>query len=246
MSEGKNLMNEIAQDDLGGQTDNTGNQPAEKFLPQTQVNALIGSAKQKMYEKGRQDALAEASQQQNIQPQQQQQMIPQQNSGATMSVQGDDVRRIAQEEFAKQQQEWQKQVIAEQNKQQANQAAQQIMMKFNEAKTRIPDFDKVVDMNTAIQMPDVLGLANQVDNTADVMYDLMQNPGKIAQIRGVPEPLARLQIKRLSDSIKQNQMAASQPNTPEPLDQVKPSNIGLGNGSKQSVSEMRNNPSYRG
>lgn len=234
MSEGENLMNEQTQDDLGSQTENTGTVPAEKYLPQTQVNALIGSAKQKMYEKGKQDALAELSQQNPVVQPQQQVANPQ-----------DDIRKIAQEEFAKQQQEWQKQIMAEQHKQQANQAAQQIMMKFNEAKTRLPDFDKVVDMNTAIQMPDILGLANQVDNTADVMYDLMQNPGKIAQIRGVPEPLARLQIQRLSDSIKQNQMAASQPNTPEPLDQVKPSNIGLGNG-KQSVSDLRNNPSYRG
>lgn len=234
MSEGENLMNEQTQDDLGSQTENTGTVPAEKYLPQTQVNALIGSAKQKMYEKGKQDALAELSQQNPVAQPQQQVANPQ-----------DDIRKIAQEEFAKQQQEWQKQIMAEQHKQQANQAAQQIMMKFNEAKTRLPDFDKVVDMNTAIQMPDILGLANQVDNTADVMYDLMQNPGKIAQIRGVPEPLARLQIQRLSDSIKQNQMAASQPNTPEPLDQVKPSNIGLGNG-KQSVSDLRNNPSYRG
>ena len=244
-------MNEQAQDLAVNQGENAASVPQEKLLPQTHVNALIGSAKQKGYEKGRQDAIAELAtqpigmQQATQVPQPQPPMAPAVAS-ANAPVGGDQIRQIASEEIAKQHQEWQKQILAAQHKQQADQAAQQIIMKINEAKTRIPDYDKVVDMNTAIQMPDILTLAHGVDNTGDVLYDLMKNPGKRAQIRGVPEPLARLQIKQLSDSIKQNQMAAYQPISPEPLDQIKPSNIGLGNGSKNTVSQLRDDPRYRG
>lgn len=211
-------------------------QAQENLLPQHQVNALVGSAKQKGYEKGYREALN------SVQPPQQQ---------TSNGVDPDTARKIAEETFAKQQQELQQKMIAAQQTHQAEQTLQQLGAKVNEAKTRLPDFDQVVDFKQFIPAPEVLHYANGVDNSADVIYDLAKNPGKLAQIvalhRTGMRDMANMAVRQLSDSIKQNQNAAQQVKTPEPLNQMKPSNIGLGNGSgKESVSDLRGNPRYRG
>lgn len=234
--EGKDLMNEISQDSAAPNLAGAETQPAPKLLEQGHVNVLVGKAKQEGREKGRQEALAELSAQQPAQAQ----------SQSIASNDPASARQIFQEEFAKQTQAWERQAQEQAANQQAMKTLSEVNMKFNDAKTRYHDFDNVVNLKYFQQMPDVLHLANSVDNTGDVVYDLLKNPGKIAQLRGIPEDLARQQMRNLSDSIKQNQTAISNPQTPEPLSQIKPSTIGLDNGSKKSVSDLRNTPSYRG
>lgn len=231
-------MNENVQDlQNAGQTETPIAPPAqEKMLPQSQVNELIGSAKQKGYEKGKNEAMA------SLPPLQLQ-------SIADPEI----VRQTVIAELQKQEQQRQLALIQQHNAQ----VASQLGAKFQDAKSRYPDFDSVVDIENNFSktqdpaMGGVLHLVNSVDNSGDVLYDLMKNPTKLASIltfaRGGNQNLAGQQIRALSDSIKQNQLAAQQPKTPEPLGQIKPSNIGLDNGSrKNSVSSLRNDPSYRG
>ena len=258
--EGNNLTSEISQDTP---TQNQGaDQPQpQKLLTQEQVNKLVGSTRQDAHERGRQEAFAEMSSKmspiipQSVAPTAQSmsgqmyqpsQAAPQVSGPA--GVDTDALRKITQEEIAKQAQEWQKKAQEEAANQQAARIINEVNAKVTDAKTRYPDFDKVVDMRLFQQMPDVLHLASTVDNSGDVIYDLFKNPGKFAQLRAVPPVLAQMQVRQLSDSIKQNQLASSTPVTPEPLSQIKPSTIGLDNGSKRnaSISDLRNDPSYRG
>ena len=91
-------------------------------------------------------------------------------------------------------------------------------------------------------IPEVVQLANTVDNTADVMYELGKNPHKVASLLTLTRygnvKLAYAETKKLSDSIKQNQNALQQPVPPEPLSQLKPSNVGTDNG-VLTVRELR-------
>jgi hypothetical protein len=240
-------------------------QQPEKLLPQHEVNSLIGAAKQKGLEKGYQQAQAEfqaaqqhAMQQQYSQPPQQQpgqqpqNMMPQQGQNPAMSPQqqpaggqpindADRLRQIAAEEFAKQQQQMHQNAIAYAQQQHDLRTGNELAAKIAEAKTRYPDFDKVVSLDDFAKMPDILRLANTVDNAGDVFYEMAKNPSKVSSLRGLPQDsqLAVNEVKRLSDSIKQNQLAASQPQTSEPLNQVKPSNVGVDSGAPKTVSDMR-------
>lgn len=214
----------------------------EKLLPQHQVNALVGSAKQKGYEKGYNEGLSARDSVNSVQS-------PQTLTHG-QTVDPDTVRKIAQETFIKQQEELQKKALEEAYTQQGMQVLNQLNSKFNEAKQRLPDFDNVVKLQNFVNAPEVLHYANTVDNAGDVMYDLAKNPSKLANLTSLHRSgltdYATQAIREISDSIKQNQNALSQPKTPEPLNQIKPSNIGLGNSSNRSVADMMRDPAYRG
>jgi hypothetical protein len=96
-----------------------------------------------------------------------------------------------------------------------------------------------LDLST---IPQIVQLANTVENTDDVMYELASNPNKLVTLLNLTNfgngRLAYLETKKLSDSIKQNQTALQQPVPPEPLSQLKPSNVGTDNGAL-SIRELR-------
>src|SRR5690606_40554862 len=55
--------------------------------------------------------------------------------------------------------------------------------------------------------PQIVFLANQVDNTPEVIYELSKKPGKLAELQKLLEhspQLARKQMINLSQSIKNN------------------------------------------
>ena len=122
--------------------------------------------------------------------------------------------------------------------------------KVNAVKDKYPDFDAVMGDFNASKFPEIVMLAAGMDNAGDVMYDLAKNPSKLANLTSLHRSgltdYATQAVKEISDSIKQNQNALQQPKTPEPLNQIKPSNIGLGNSSNRSVADLMRDPSYRG
>ena len=97
-------------------------------------------------------------------------------------------------------------------------------------------------------------LANMVDNTAEVMYELAKNPSKIGAIQTLIEidtkagrhpKLALAEMKRLSESIKVNSKGSKYQPPNEPLSQMRPSNAGTGNQGDRSVRDYKSNPKYR-
>src|SRR6185503_18863136 len=176
----------------------------EKLLPQSEVNSLVGSAKQKAKEQGYQQAMQEIQQQQQSAGMNQ---PAQQASMPHVSANPDEVRRIAAEEFARQQQA----LVEAHNIQQQTMNGQRIyndlQSKFAAAKSNNPDLDFNKTMQEFQQMPHILTLANEVDNSPDVIQHLRDNPGKMAQISMLPKNFADLEMKKISDSIKQNQAA---------------------------------------
>jgi hypothetical protein len=206
-------------------------QPAEKLLPQTEVNSLVGAAKQKGHERGYQQAMQEFQQQQQNAGMNQQAAQAQQTAipNQPMAANPDDVRRIAAEEFARQQQAFQQAQEAHQQTMRGQQIFNDLQSKFAAAKATNPDIDFNATMNEFQNAPDILALASTVDNSPDVIQHIRENPSKMAQIRMMPENFAKTEMKKISDSIKQNQQALASPKIPEPLSQIRPSSVGVGN-----------------
>lgn len=213
-------------------------QPEPKLLPQHEVNALIGGAKQKGFEKGYQQAKAELmAQQQPIPP------IPD-NSQAMYQMNNEDrLRQIASEELSKARAVEEANWLAKQQEAAGMKILNELKMKTEAAKSKYEDYEKVVksDFENFAKTHEVLSLANNFDNAGEMLYDLGKNPANMAQIslmvRMGMKDEAFSQMKRLSDSIKVNEMSASQPKPKMPLSQIQPSTVGVGKVDEDSYSK---------
>jgi hypothetical protein len=157
------------------------------------------------------------------------------------------LRQIALEELSKQRAVDQANYESQVRQEQGTRILNELKAKASAAKSKIEDFNKVVsdDFQTFAKTPEVLLLANQFDNGGEMLYDMAKNPAKIAQItmmeRMGMNQEAYLEMKRLSDSIKLNEMSANQPKPKMPLSQIQPSTVGVGKVDEDSYSRQ-----YRG
>jgi wyosine [tRNA(Phe)-imidazoG37] synthetase (radical SAM superfamily) len=214
---------------------NQGTEPnSEKLLPQSEVNELIRLQKDKAFTKGYQQALTEH------QAAAAQVQVPTPPVAATQGAtpqtaysqeDAERVRAMVREETAAElqrqhQENWWRQSM------------QQLTQKVNAAKATIPDFDEVTGKINFTQMPHVMAYVNQFPNSGEMLYDLSKNPTKLAAVAGAPEPLMMPMLQELSSSIAANNKAQDTKLPPEPLDQSKPSAIGVDNGT-MSLKDMK-------
>lgn len=216
--------------------------PPEKMLPASQVNELIKKAKRKGEQKMQEQLDAAKQQIEQLQAQQAQQQV--QNvaqTGSQQPAQGQaqniDAQQIQQQVMQllqqKQQEEEQKR-HQEQIEQEVNQVAQQYFGKMAQGKDMFEDFEAVTaDFNPA-EFPQLVFLANQMDNTPAIIYELRKNPGKLADLAVLVEKspnMARNELSKLSESIKRNDEAKRNLQEPQdPLNRLKPSPVGTDNG----------------
>jgi hypothetical protein len=200
----------------------------EKMLRQSEVNELVGRVKHDAYTKGVRDA-----------QQPQQQSAPQgQSMGGMPQVTEDHVRQMIAEEQHRQTQ------MAEAHKTLSNFAEQ-----MGTGKGKYSDFDETVaklgDLKT---YPHIVQLATDQGMAGEIMYELGRNPGKVASLTTlayINPDLAKIEMKKLADSIKTNEQGSQSPSVPEPLSQIKPSTVGSDNGSS-SVRDLRKKSWARG
>lgn len=183
---------------------------SEKLVPQSKVNEIVGNTLERGRQQGYQQAKNEIQSNGNV------------PHGTTQA----DFQRIAEETFARKHAEMQQAMLQEQQRREGERVLNELRAKEAEAKTRIPDYDQKISPLKLETMPEVLWYANTVDNSADVLYDLANNPAKIGALRALPPHLAALEMKRLSDSIKTNQDSSASKMPPDPLSQIKPGNQG--------------------
>lgn len=207
----------------------------EKMIPQSHANELIGQKKIEAHQKGRAEGRAEALAELNL-PTQNANQASGQAVGNTQQPQKT-VEQIVEEK------------LAEKNYRDAHQHAMSgFVQKMENGPKKYADFEeKVSQLNLPSIMP-IVHLANAVDNSEDVVYDLANNPEKVSRLfddlQRTPQ-VALMKIKQLSASIKANQAAAKQVTPDEPLSQIKPSSISTGNGSA-SINALRSKDYLRG
>lgn len=191
--------------------------PAERMVPQSEMNKHMGEAKASAYEKGKSDALQELKANPSM-------------SGMAGSTSPEHIQQMVQAGI---------------QQHAHNIAGQQVLDTFKSRmldptnETLHPGFGKAFDAINFKDIPDIVHLATTVDNTASVMHDLINNPSKMVNLRNMNQMtplLAQQEIKKLSDSIKMNQQALGQPTPQEPLGQVKPSFSLADNGDPKTAS----------
>lgn len=248
----KDIAEDLLQDADVGEEEvlkDTEAAPPEKMLPASQVNELIKKAKRKGEQKMQEQLDAAKQQIEQLQTQQAQQQL--QNTAQTGSPQqapqqqqqgqqqGADPQQIMQQvmqQLAQKQQEEQEKREREQLEQEVNQVAQQYFGKMAQGKDMYDDFEAMTaDFNPA-EFPQLVFLANQMDNTPAIIYELRKNPGKLADLAVLVEKspsMARNELSKLSDSIKRNDEAKRNLQEPQdPLNRLKPSPVGTDNGTK--------------
>jgi len=225
---------EVVQDSVPSSVDTQVATPSENMVPQSTVDRLVGDSKLKGYNKAVEEF---KNQQQYTQQAPQYQQAPVQNTPPSFGG----IDQTALNSYVDQRFQQLQQQQAEQNQQayyqqEAQRILQEMGQKTNDAKSRYEDFDQALESVGGFQsVPEVWQYANAVDNGGDVLYDLAKNPGKVAtilQLGSRDQNLAISEIKRLSNSIKQNQNGVNQQVAPDPIRQVKSSNVGVGDGPK--------------
>jgi hypothetical protein len=211
----------------------------ERSFRQSEVNDIVKHAKN--------DAVEKFKRMQSEQPQYAQQKYgeaaPQSSSNQSQGLPSDDhYRKIAAEEAQRLHESLAKDAESRAQADYAQRTVQNFYNKISPGREKYQDFDKVTNDIQYAKFPNVVQLlAEHTDNSHDVLYELGKDRIKMANI----EVLANLspqdaivQMRRLSQSLKDNEDAAKirQPN--EPLSQLRPSNAGTDNG-VMSVTDFR-------
>ena len=208
----------------------------EKMIPQSQVNKIAAREARQAAEKGRNEARLEFERLQAQKAAETQQPASQMGG----------IPQFTPEQL-------EQHIMAAAHRLSTQSMAEQMAKDFeSKIKAEIeadPDFGELYDSLNIARHPDLIIWMNGMDNSAKVVKDLAQNPAKMANIlmlanSGMPH-LAQKELLKLHDSIKVNQAALAQPKAKEPLDQLSPTNVGVGSG-EMSVSDFQKADWLRG
>jgi hypothetical protein len=243
------------QDDVARGTEQQAGQPVteaqretEKTLKQSEVNRIVGSAKAEAFEKGRRSAVAE------LQTPPPAPVVPPSNNSTTSppptavaaNMSENDIMQMVENVANRKAAEKEDQAIVDQfmGKMQLG------MQKHDDFNERVGEL-RLPDLNPAI-LRNMMKCVSGMDNGADVMYEMANNPSKFANVTvlfGASPKLATGELNKISTSIKRNQEAAAKNDTTkvnEPLGQLKSSMSGVDNGGPKSVSDFRKLDCLRG
>lgn len=184
----------------------------DNFVPKERVTEIVREA----FNRGQQKGLSMAGGMGGMPAQQH-----------PMPIDKNAVSQMVGEAFNQHKAQYDKAQYDEMQRREGERQLKELSTKVDAAAPKYEDYNKVTGQHDWSQMPEVLHYANSVDNAGDVLYDLSKNPSKLATIRGLPPGSAALEIKKLSDSIKQNEAAAKDASNvpPSPGSQLKPSNL---------------------
>jgi hypothetical protein len=228
-----NSVMDNVSDTTQAQVQETAQQAQERLFKQSELNEIVGRAKH--------DAVESFKRQQQTQYAQQ---APQSNQAqSSKSLSEDDVKRLTSEELARQRDQWTREA---QEKADAD-IAQRIVNSYKEkiapGKEKYEDFEAVTNNVDMRYYPNVVQLlAEYVDNSHDVIYELAKNRTKLYQLESTcghnPQD-AIYEIKRLSDSIKANESSSQMKHANSPLSQQRPSNTGTDSGGTLSMKDLK-------
>lgn len=203
-----------------------------------QLSDVVKRERQKAFEKGRQEAMQELMAQQ----QQQQPMDQGGSLGGMTQMSQEDIQRMIQEEATRATQAHIQGQLAEMKQQQM---VNSFVQKMQVAEQQYPGLEQELNQlnYSDPRIHSFIGMVNDMENTGDIMKEVLDNPYKLSQILSdiQDQPyLAQKNLQKLSLSIKQNQQAkVEEAQARDPYSQLKPSTqAGMDNGD-MSVSDYR-------
>lgn len=206
--------------------------PAEKSLPQSQVNDLIGRAKHEAVEAYKRQNQPQSEQRYESSPRQ-----------ASQSMSESDYRRIATEESQRLRDQWVTEAQGRSEQENAQRIVNNFWDKVAGGKDKYDDFEEMTGNIEYAKFPNVVQLlADHIDNSDDVLYELGKDRFKLAQLEQLSQMSpkdAMVQAKRLAESIKSNQAAGRMRTPNAPLSQQRPSNTGTDAGGPLTSAQLR-------
>lgn len=211
----------------------------ERTFNQTQVNEIIKKAKY--------GAVEDYKRLQSEQPNYAKEKYGEsQNS----SISDDRIREMAEQAAAKHVERIRQEAYQRAQDERAQRVVANFWSKTSQGKEKYSDFDAVTGDVPLEIFPNVVQLiAEEIDNADDVYYNLSQDLTKMSEIenlaekemsKGRPPTAALKQIKRLANSLKENEDAKRLKIPNEPLSQMRPSmNTGTDAGRAMSVTDYR-------
>ena len=197
---------------------------ADDVLDKATVSKIVARERQKAYEKGKQEALMSQEQQQQPAQQQAPQPAMQTFGGMQQAPQqsAEDIQRMIAEHVP---QYLQQQAAEYQNKQ----FVEGFVAKMQAAEEQFPGLEQKlndIDFNSPATQK-LVQMANNLDNTGEIMNELLENPEKMGTLLNLvhEQPkLAQNRLASLSNSIKTNREAVEQDKSAlEPIGQMKSS-----------------------
>jgi hypothetical protein len=213
-------------------------EPVSDMLDKSTVSKIVERERLKAYAKGKQEALMELQQQapqESAPVQQMQQQAPQQLGGMQQMSAADIERMIA---------ERAPQLLQDHvNQMQNKQTVDSFVAKMQAAEAKHPGLEAQLEELDYSTMAPLVSLANNMENTADIMKELLDNPmkmGNLMTLMYTQPKMAQKAMMELSNSIKTNQEAlAQEKQAQDPMSQLKPSTSAGMDNSAMSVSDFR-------
>lgn len=218
----------------------------EETLSKARVNEIVKREKALAADKVRREM--EAQHAQEIES-----LKAAQPQSAATPTQAPDIRQTVQQLLNEEIQRYQaeqersaKEAHEAQIKAELEKSAQQYLLKVEQSKKDIPDFDDVMKDFDLGAFSGVALLAGQLENPAAVMYELAQNPLKVAQLHSLVQSspmMAKKEMQKLADSITKNKQALeANVTTNAPLSRLKSSTVVGGDSGEMGLKDMKKAP----
>lgn len=203
-----------------------------KILSQAEVDAIVSREKYAAREQARKQLEAEY-----------QAKIDKLQGINDSSLDKEELRNSVIEELKRDNQAFQEAQTREAQKAFLAKRADSYNQKMQSAQDMPEDFEDIISDFDLDNLAEVAFLAEEMENTPHIMYELAKNPLKAAGIMELANRSpkeARKAMKKLSDSIAKNQQAQAEhiPTEP-PLSQLKPSKAGADTG-KMTLTDFKN------
>ncbi len=199
-------------------------QSNERVFKQSELNEIVGKVRQESAEKAVENFKRQQAQSSNFAP------SAYDSSPSSRGISEDDIRRLTGEELDKKREQWTREQQEKLNAEEAQRIVDTYRRKIEPGREKYQDFENVTNSLDMRYYPNVVQLlAEQVDNSHDVLYELARNRSKLMQLESMcaHNPADGIyEIKRLADSIKANEQTAQTRHPKAPLTQQRPSNTG--------------------
>ena len=206
-----------------------------------QMQDVVNREKQKAFERGKREAMMELQQNQQQPDPQQAGQIQQQSQGlgGMQQMSEQDIERMIMQKAPEA-------LMHQINEMKSKNMIDSFVNKMQAAEERYPGLEQRLNkLNYEDpRMHKLVEMSNGLENTGDIINELVMNPHKMGQILSniADQPyLAQEQLMGLSNSIKSNQSAqAENTQSKDPMSQLKPSiSAGLADSNNLSVRDIQ-------
>ena len=220
-------------------------QPQERMLTQTQVDDIVKREKARAADSVRQKM--EAQHREEIE------RLQMESKGSTPSAAPEfdtaEIEKRVYDKFMDDLQKHRDEAERERLENELKSKADQYHLKMGKGSELFDDFNETMADFNAADFPNTVFLATEMENTPDIMRELVKYPEKLQQIDSMAKSspaLARKMLARISESIKSNAEAkATNVSAPPPLSRLKSSTVGADSG-PMTLKDLKAQPWLRG